>query len=179
MNRFVPRFFYLAILAVSVFALAGSGSGSSAWAATLTVTSLNDSGPGSLRQAIAVAGSGDTINFGVYGTITLTSGPLIINQNLDIEGPGSNRLKISGNHASRVFVVFGGPVTISGMTISDGLADGASPFYPIGLDTRSTGGAILNLSSLVLSDVVLSGNQAIGDVSLALRGAAPLPIREL
>ncbi len=30
-------------------------------AATITVSSTNDSGPGSLRQAIAEAGSGDTI----------------------------------------------------------------------------------------------------------------------
>ena len=43
-------------------------------AATLTVTNLSDRGAGSLRQAIADAASGDTINFSVTGTITLTSG---------------------------------------------------------------------------------------------------------
>ena len=32
-------------------------------AATITVTNGNDSGPGSLRQAILNASSGDTINF--------------------------------------------------------------------------------------------------------------------
>ena len=42
---------------------------------------------------------------------------LVISQNLDIEGPGPNRLKISGNGASRVFVIAGGSVTIAGVTI--------------------------------------------------------------
>ena len=43
---------------------------------TITVTNTNDSGPGSLRQALADANSGDTINFAVTGTIGLTTGEL-------------------------------------------------------------------------------------------------------
>ena len=39
-------------------------------AATITVTNTNDDGAGSLRQAIANANNGDTIHFGVAGTIT-------------------------------------------------------------------------------------------------------------
>src|SRR4029077_8073767 len=38
-------------------------------AATITVTNTNDSGPGSLRQALADANDGDTINFTVTGAI--------------------------------------------------------------------------------------------------------------
>jgi hypothetical protein len=34
-------------------------------AATITVTNINDSGAGSLRQALADANDGDTINFSV------------------------------------------------------------------------------------------------------------------
>lgn len=46
-------------------------------AATLIVTNANDSGPGSLRQALADANNGDTIQFDVAlngQTISLTSG---------------------------------------------------------------------------------------------------------
>src|SRR5262245_43948939 len=77
---------------------------------TLTVTSTAESGPGSLRAAIASAGSGDTVDFSVSlnnKTITLTSGQLVVNKDLDIEGPGANQLTVSGNHASRVFDVSG------------------------------------------------------------------------
>ena len=45
-------------------------------AATITVTNTNDDGSGSLRQAIAGAHNGDTIDFRVTGTITLTTGEL-------------------------------------------------------------------------------------------------------
>ena len=50
-------------------------------AATITVTNTNDNGPGSLRQALADAVDGDTINFNssLNGqTITLTSGELLV-----------------------------------------------------------------------------------------------------
>ena len=61
-------------------------------AATCTVTNTNDSGTGSLRDAIAMCSSGDTIVFSVTGTITLTSGELVIEKNLTIMGPGAGSL---------------------------------------------------------------------------------------
>ena len=45
----------------------------------IVVTNTNDSGPGSLRDALAIANDGDTIDAtGVSGTILLTSGELQI-----------------------------------------------------------------------------------------------------
>src|SRR5262249_32285856 len=65
---------------------------------TVTVTSTNDSGPGSLRDAIDNAVSGEVIKFAksAYGTIHLTSGPLFIDMiDLTIQGPGPDKVKIS------------------------------------------------------------------------------------
>src|SRR4030095_4553162 len=77
-----------------------------AHAATITVTNTSDSGPGSLRQALAVAHNGDRITFAVSGTITLTSGGLQVTKNVTMSGPGANQLAVSGNQALFVFGVF-------------------------------------------------------------------------
>ena len=61
------------------------------WAAIVTVTSAADSGPGSLRTAIAGANPGDYIDFAVAlagQTIHLTSGELSIGKNLTIDASG-------------------------------------------------------------------------------------------
>src|ERR687886_49436 len=74
---------------------------------TITVTNTNDSGPGSLRNAIASAATGDTIQFAsslANKTITLTSGQLFINKNLTIDADSVGQLTISGNNSSRVIL---------------------------------------------------------------------------
>ena len=87
-------------------------------ASTITVTNTNDSGTGSLRQALTAANNGDTINFAVTGTITLTSGGLPVNKNITISGPGADQLSIDGNQAILVVGVFyGNAATISGVTV--------------------------------------------------------------
>jgi hypothetical protein len=126
----------------------------------LTVTSPADSGDGTLRAAIAAASPGDTIDFKqTIHTITLTQGQLNITQNLDIEGPGANKLTISGGNNSRIFYIGPGAtgVTIAGLTITDGRADGNSLVF------AGTGGGILNQGKLTLENDVLSDNQAVGD----------------
>src|SRR6476620_12749132 len=66
-------------------------------AATITVTNTNDSGGGSLRQAIADAHDGDTVNFGITGTITLATGELLVDKSVTINGPGAANLAVNGN----------------------------------------------------------------------------------
>src|SRR4030095_6470157 len=63
-------------------------------ASTLTVTNNQDAGPGSLRNAIASAASGDTILLQVTGAIELVTTTLVINKDLNIVGPGANNLTL-------------------------------------------------------------------------------------
>src|SRR5258708_23917028 len=58
---------------------------------TITVTNTNDSGAGSLRQAVIDAAAGDSINFSVTGTIQPTSNGPLISPNLTISTPRSCR----------------------------------------------------------------------------------------
>ena len=123
----------------------------------VTDNSDDPSDTGSLRYAINQEPSGTTIEFKGVHSITLTNGELQIDKSLDIEGPGANKLAISGNDSSRVFDISPGvTVTIAGMTITDGRSDGNSPVV------ASTGGGVLNQGSLTLSNDVLSNNQALG-----------------
>nr|WP_243458547.1 PEP-CTERM sorting domain-containing protein [Nostoc sp. UIC 10630] len=93
----------------------------SAQAATLTVNNLDDSGVGSLRDAINIASSNDVVEFLLGSnpsTITLTSGALAIAKNLTINGPGANLLTISGNNQFPVFNINAADVTLSGLAIA-------------------------------------------------------------
>src|SRR6516225_1527832 len=62
-------------------------------AAVLTVTSLADIGPGSLRDQIALSAPGDTIQFAVNGKILLNSA-ITINHQLMVQGPGAAALTV-------------------------------------------------------------------------------------
>src|SRR5438045_8398075 len=96
----------------------------SAHANIITVTNTNDSGPGSLRQALADANDGDTINFAVTGTIGLTSGELLVSTSITISGPGAANLAVNGKATSRVFHIGSGrTVTISGLTVTNANAN--------------------------------------------------------
>jgi hypothetical protein len=123
-------------------------------AATITVTDLNDSGAGSLRQALSDATDGDTINFSVSGTIMLTSDQLSVNANIVIDGPGADMLAVNGDDESRVFYIWSGKtVTISGVTITHGKADLVGDGF--------FGGGIYNdHSALTVSNCILSRNSA-------------------
>ena len=141
---------FVASLAVFVFLLTiktGWGGASSqpravarSAPATLLVTNGDDDGPGSLRQAISDALPDSTIEFTFTGTISLTSGELLIYKNLTITGPGSPLVIVSRDaNAVPDFrlleVSAGATVSVSGVTLSNGI------------------GGILNGGVLSLSDV--------------------------
>ena len=137
-------------------------SASAAQAAIIIVVNTSDGaepGPaGSLRRAISAASTGDTIDFAAgLATINLTSGELLINKNLTINGPGANLLSVqrssaSGTPAFRIFDIASASisVTLSGLTIANGSAGGG--LY---------GGGILNYGTLALANSTLSGNSAL------------------
>lgn len=84
----------------------------------VTVTNLNDSGTGSLRDAIVTAQAGDTIRFAPYlanQTIELTGGQLEIpiGKNLVIDGIDAPNLTISGSQTDRIFYLQAGAAAIS------------------------------------------------------------------
>src|SRR5436190_763 len=108
------RFFFSAALVV--FTL------SHAFASVVTTTV--DSGPGSLRAAIANAVAGETITFAVTGAITLTSGQLMLTTDANIVGPGADRLAIQRDPAAPAFRILhaAARATVSGLTIRNGLA---------------------------------------------------------
>jgi hypothetical protein len=120
------------------------------------VTNLNDSGAGSLRQTLASAAPGDTIQFASSlsgGTINLSSGQLSVTQSVSIIGLGAGNLTISGGGDLTVFNIASATnVSISALTITSGSAG-----------SRGNGGDIYNNGTLALSSVtVSSGGGEIG-----------------
>ncbi|MDM8524651.1 right-handed parallel beta-helix repeat-containing protein [Desulfococcaceae bacterium HSG8] len=89
-----------------------------------TVTNTNDTGAGSLRQAIIDTASGGTVDFSTLitlpATITLNPEIDIQNKKLTITGPTTGNLSLTGN-SCRVFNIRGAAsnVTISDITIKD------------------------------------------------------------
>ncbi|HEY9607166.1 MAG TPA: choice-of-anchor D domain-containing protein [Allocoleopsis sp.] len=98
--------------------------------ATLTVTSTADNGTGSLREAIAIAQSGDTIVFAptlANQTIGLpNNGQLIVNKSLTIDGANAPGLTISGSNTTRIFAVttVGTSFTLKNLTLADAFLPG-------------------------------------------------------
>jgi uncharacterized repeat protein (TIGR01451 family) len=159
----------------------------SVYGATCTVSSTNDSGADSLRGCLTspTLADGDTIDAtGISGTILLTSGPLEVNRNVTILGPGPANLAIDGNATYRVFEVHGSPshngdVVISGLTITNGVGnsnnftDGAGGIYnddmvgTVRIENCivsnnaagcCSGGGITNTEYLTISDSTVTGN---------------------
>jgi len=143
------------------------------------VTSLADSGAGTLRAGLATAPTTTDICFSVQGTITLLS-PLQITAPVIITG--TSGVTISGNNSVGIFVIYvpsesSTPVvTISGLTLSGGNATAGNNIYggaiwvqagPTSLsnmtitgNTAESGGAIYNGGTVTIQDSTVSNNTA-------------------
>ncbi|HEV7489514.1 MAG TPA: choice-of-anchor Q domain-containing protein, partial [Rhodanobacteraceae bacterium] len=123
-----------------------------------TVSTCADSGAGSLRDTVAHAQSGDTIDLGGLscGTIVLDGGALPIPLgNLTLVGPGASALTIdAGQHDRAIYHSGSGTLRISGVTIADGRVDAGAG--------TARGGCVDSFSTLEVSDSVLMHCQAIG-----------------
>src|SRR5579875_1235537 len=148
---------------------------------TFTVTAAGDAGNGTttatsvtgdiryvINQANISTNAGAVIQFNLpagVNTITLTHGELDISNSMDIEGPGSGSLTISGDAngglptagtaASRVFNITSpqAVVTIAGLTITGGNGSPTPSVTP-----GNQGGDIFNGGNLTLqNDVVQNG----------------------
>ena len=126
------------------------------WAATTTVINLNDSGPGSLRDTIAGASSGDTIVFNQNlngGTIPLASSLHVTNSITITAAALSDGITIQGSGTNRVFLLStstsSSTITLNTLTITGG---DAGP---------NSGGGIYNFGQLVLENSTIMGNSAV------------------
>ena len=160
-------------------------------AASITVVSTADAGgtcpgPGcTLRQAIAAAGSGDTIDFSLppNAIIKLTNAKLLLTKNVTITGPGANLLTVQRDSNAgtqlRIFEVNTGiTALISGLTISNGNDLIGSGIYNAGVLTvlnctvsgnfalptgsMGEGAGITNIGTLTVMNSTISGNTSEG-----------------
>ena len=148
-------------------------------AANQTVTNNNDSGAGSLRQAITDVGIGEEITFDDDYTITLAS-ELTIDKSLTITGTGAGNTIIQANAnpntaTYRVFSITSGNATLSEMTIRNGGGTySGSGIYNLsgtltitnctisGNTSTNYGGGIYNEDNLNMSSCTVSGNTVSG-----------------
>jgi hypothetical protein len=162
----------------------------------LTVTSLADSGPGTLRAAILSADAGSssdtfTIGFAVTGTIDLASPLPDLNNNIAIQGPGASSLTlepdalasfgsgiISMDHGKTASIsgltvlaggVAGGIVNGGALTLSACTISGGRAWYLTA--TGYDGGGIANFGIMTVSGCTISGNSAFGpDLNMGMGG---------
>jgi hypothetical protein len=110
-----------------------------AHAADIPVTSANDSGTGTLRQAITTSQDGGhpgadriVISSALSGdTVHLASGLPLISQSLEIDGPANANLKLDGNGVNhQILDIQGAPsVHISNLTLRNGTAGAGGAIY--------------------------------------------------
>ncbi|MGJ8662458.1 MAG: choice-of-anchor Q domain-containing protein [Marinicella sp.] len=110
----------------------------------ITVTDGGDSGPGTLRQAVASLCDGGVISFEADLMVTLTT-EIVVDKTVDINGNGFN-VTLSGNNTNRMFNIDPfGHLSLFALNVIDGYS-------------TQSGGAILNNGRLDVFDSTFSGN---------------------
>ncbi len=135
----------------------------------LVVTTLSDSGPGSLRDALAFANqlgqSGDTITFqtGLFGTISLSS-TLSVQNSTTIQGPGASVITLDGSGSGILFSV-GAPLTISDLTLrndTQGISSSAMLTVSRCVFSNGNDGIVVNAALAIITDSTFSNNNFAG-----------------
>lgn len=154
--------------------------------ATLIVHNCSDSGPGSLRDAIAAAVSGDHIVIAPTDActqITLTGGPLLVANGadaqplaqLDIRGAGYYAMTIDGGGANRVIVQSAGAdalLSLTGMHITNGRDDSKGGCIAAdGIVTLTNVGVSDCVAGVITGDTVF-GNTPVRGGGIYAAGAA-------
>ena len=135
-------------------------------AADVLVTSDGDSGPNTLRDALANANSGDAIVFALPAGSTITlANPLEITNNVAIDGAGSGGLTISGDHLVPALRVNGTvTATISNLTIANattGIINQGTLTVSKCTLLENTNIGIVNDGTLTVANTTFSGNTAL------------------
>jgi hypothetical protein len=179
-------FYVILLLAVFVISLA-LGQRSTAKgnrpANLIIVTNGNDSGPGSLRQALADANDGDIINFNPsIGVVTLTTAELAIDKSVTLSA-SPQMLPVERSSSQTEFRIFhvmpGHSVEIDGLTISGGHITGdngggilndnstltiahctVSANAIVSGSSANSGGGIYNSGTMTLNQVIVNNNNA-------------------
>jgi len=162
-GKYLRALFYFSMFSASTTALA----------APFTVSNTNDSGAGSLRQAILDAnanGAGSTITFSVAGTITLASPLPPIGTNITTINTSGNAVVINGAGLYQAFFVAPGATTLTisnNLTLSNtasvGGAGGAGAGNGAGGAVGAGGGLFVgNGATVNLTGVSFSGCSAKG-----------------
>src|SRR3954464_12787626 len=94
-----------------------------AYATSFPVAITDDSGPGSLREAIMLANNAagsNSITITATGTITLATALPPLMNTLTITGPGADKLTIHGSADPVPVLTSGANLQLSGVTITGG-----------------------------------------------------------
>jgi hypothetical protein len=146
-----PRLVVAVVAAIAAFLILGAAN---AAAATLYVRAdgsddsscAKERACATIGAAVAVASAGDTIYVGpgTFAEQVVVKGL----KDLTIRGAGYQATTVSGNHAFRPFELDADGVTISDLTIADGVGD--------------NGGGVYAHGTLTLERVAVTGNAALG-----------------